>query len=56
MWTDADDVCAHLKLGVFVDVLCSLAAQNKLGLISDTHQMVLHGVAQQPAHQKHIEH
>ncbi len=44
----------HLKLCVFVDVLCSLAAQNELGLISYTHQMVLHGVAQQSVHENHI--
>lgn len=38
----------YLKLRMFVDVLCSLSVQDELGLVGNTDDVVLHGVAQQP--------
>lgn len=38
----------YLKLCVFVDVLSSLSVQDELGLVGNSHDVVLHGVAQQP--------
>lgn len=38
----------YLKLCVFVDVLGSLSVQDELGLVGNTDNVVLHGVAQQP--------
>lgn len=47
-WDVSGMLQAHLKLGVLVDVLCPLPAQDELGLVGHAHQVVLHGVAQQP--------
>lgn len=38
----------YLKLCVLVDVLGSLSVQDELGLIGNPHNVVLHGVTQQP--------
>lgn len=39
---------ADLKLGMFVDVLGPLPVEDKLRLIGYSHDVVLHGMAQEP--------
>lgn len=38
----------HLKLCVLMDVLGPLSVQNELGFVCNAHDVVLHGMAQQP--------
>lgn len=39
-------VCVYLKFSMFVYILSSLPVQDELCLVGNTHDMILHGVAQ----------
>ena len=41
-------MCTYLELGMLVHVLGPLPVEDELGLVGHSHDVVLHGVAQEP--------
>lgn len=47
-WHSDPHRLTDLKLGMFVNIFCSLPVEDKLSLIGDTDNVILHGVTQKP--------